>query len=393
MARKGVLLPFLSISEVFIMDLSAKLKALRERTGLSMREFANNYLGEDYANYAKLEKTGTKISGRRVYRLSQVYGVKYEDFLYKDADELTINLTSFVGTSIKSIVKIKKSITPIELLDKCKEMGITIDDMFYTEKIEKSFKYKPKKLDNERIKQLRLNIGIGIESVRKYTDVNVVVIEKGSSKEPKWHNLLTLAAFYGVTPQSFFVGNALSYTTRDTEYYTIRKFKFSSERLKALREEKKYSQLYILNSLNFQKREYDDYENGKLSPSFNRALKICKFFDVDVYYLYDIVEEQKIERPVRNISKKKVKQNKAPIERLNENETFNSKRLKELREARGLNRTELYEQLNRKIGVTSLRNYERDREYESATSPKMENIKLLADFFGVEVKEMIIQKK
>lgn len=374
------------------MDLSAKIKALRERTGLSMREFANKYLGEDYANYAKLEKSGTSISGRRVYRLSKIYGVKYEDFLYKDADELTINLTSYVDISLKPIVKIPNAISPIELLEKCNSMNITIDDMFYTEVIEKTFKYKPKKLDTERIKKLRLDMGIGIEAVKKYTDVNIRDLETGDSREPKWHNLLTMAAFYGVTPQSFFLGNALSYTTRDQEYYTIQKFRFSSERFKALREEKKYSQLYVLKTLKVQKREYDDYESGKLSPSFNRALKICKFFDVDLYYLYDMVDEQKIKRPVRKSQSEKVKRSKSKTIRLKENEVFNSERLRELREERGLSRSELYEALDRKIGVTSLRTFERDKKFKSARSPKMENIELLANYFGVDVKELIMRK-
>ena len=59
------------------------------------------------------------------------------------------------------------------------------------------------------------------------------------------------------------------------------------------------------------------------------------------------------------------------------------RRMAELREERGLSRSELYEALDRKIGVTSLRTFERDKKFKSARSPKMENIELLANYFGV----------
>lgn len=63
------------------------------------------------------------------------------------------------------------------------------------------------------------------------------------------------------------------------------------ERLQELRKDKGLTQKELADKLGFSERTIGAYEIGKSKPSYNRLIQLCKFFNVSVEYLLEIIDE------------------------------------------------------------------------------------------------------
>lgn len=61
-------------------------------------------------------------------------------------------------------------------------------------------------------------------------------------------------------------------------------------RLKQVREEKKYSQQEIVNTLNIKQNTYSQYESGKRQIPIAGLIKLAIFYNVSVDYLLELTE-------------------------------------------------------------------------------------------------------
>lgn len=69
-----------------------------------------------------------------------------------------------------------------------------------------------------------------------------------------------------------------------------------SERLKALRLEKKLSQSKMAELLNISPRQYQNQEYGKNDPSYEMLLLLAKTFDISLDYLSGLTDNPNINK-------------------------------------------------------------------------------------------------
>ena len=60
------------------------------------------------------------------------------------------------------------------------------------------------------------------------------------------------------------------------------------QRIRALREDNDYTQVYIASLLNVGQRTYADYELGKTRIPVDSLIKLAKFYNVDMNYISGI---------------------------------------------------------------------------------------------------------
>ena len=88
------------------------------------------------------------------------------------------------------------------------------------------------------------------------------------------------------------------------------------------------------------------------------------------------------------IEKGNVKKQKAKIEEIPNGYIFNASKLVQLRKQLNLSQVQLNEKLNRKISVSAIRKYE-----QAALQPKMNAVRILADYFNLSPDELLIEKR
>lgn len=79
------------------------------------------------------------------------------------------------------------------------------------------------------------------------------------------------------------------------------------ENIKLIREQKRYSQLYMANCLKISQSSYNKIENGQSQLSLERFHQICKIFDMTMDELYhfntysgNITIKKKTQNPTKN---------------------------------------------------------------------------------------------
>ncbi len=68
------------------------------------------------------------------------------------------------------------------------------------------------------------------------------------------------------------------------------------ERLKALRNEKRYTQNEMAEIFGLKPRGYQEYEYGNAYPTVPGLIQIAKFFDVSIDYLLGLTDKREVNR-------------------------------------------------------------------------------------------------
>lgn len=58
-----------------------------------------------------------------------------------------------------------------------------------------------------------------------------------------------------------------------------------TERIRELKQEKKYNQTYVANVLQVAQTTYSDYENGRVRIPINHIVELARFYNVDLNFI------------------------------------------------------------------------------------------------------------
>ena len=198
-----------------------------------------------------------------------------------------------------------------------------------------------------RLEQLMKQNNYTLKKVSNDTGIPVTTLSgyKKNLRTPKKGNAIKLAEYFGVSIP-YLLGIEQKSVLED----------YQGNRLKLLRTKKGLTQSEVAEILNTNQSQYGKYENGKTNLSIENAKKLADYFGVSVAYLLGLDDDSTdtIEKIPRKNIFSELARNKG-------------KSLKEISEETGI----LY---------PTLSGYN-----QGIRTPKKENAKKLADYFGVSV--------
>lgn len=390
------------------------VQVLRERTGLNSNQFVTRYLkGVTPATYSRWEEN-ENISAISWYKLSKVYGIDYKmiSSLYNDvrlAQTIEIGELNVVDKDYTVIKECDynsysknstlKNFSPYDLIKEAERLGKNADEMFVETTQIKEIKVNAS-INRELMKNIRKLNRLNIQKIDEALNYGYRSVELGRTHYPRVSKLLSISTLFGVPVELLFKN--VSCTNRKIlklikeNQYRVVEYSFLPDKLEQLRKEKELSLTYVAAVIGTSGSSYSLYEGGKEFP-LRAYIALCKLFDVNMDYFYVGTEKGRIDVNKTSddvdalaikIEKGNVKKQKAKIEEIPNGYIFNASKLVQLRKQLNLSQVQLNEKLNRKISVSAIRKYE-----QAALQPKMNAVRILADYFNLSPDELLIEKR